>query len=128
VSVLSVPDIVWNRACDGGGDDPRRGDKLLAAVLKFDGAALNSGVLHATEFLSDQERQVAKQGYRYFGLAAVEALIRVAEDLISSGADLGEHERALDRQYWELAAAESVLSRHFKQRYAEEPSDFSPVQ
>ena len=74
-----VAAIVWNRACYGGGEAPRVGDRHLAALLRFHGAAMNGGVLHAVQFCKGKELVAAKHGYNYLGLQGVVSLIGKAE-------------------------------------------------
>lgn len=125
--MLSITDIIWNRACYGGGESPRTGDRHLAALLHYHGAAMNSGVFHATEFCSVAELRGAKEGYRYFGLKEVVAIIQKSEDLLKSKESLGDHEPELDAAYFRVAG-DSILSDRFLAKYAQNPAEYSPVQ
>jgi hypothetical protein len=125
--MTDTPTIVWNRACNGGGEEPRQGDKYLAALLHFHGAAMNGGVFHATEFCSEREMQAAKLGFEYFGLAEAVAVIWRAESLLKAAESVGEYERELDADYYRVCA-DKVLFTRFKERYLERPNDYAPVQ
>jgi hypothetical protein len=113
-----IATIVWDRACYGGGEEPRQGDKHLAALLRFHGAAMNGGVFHATEFCSKRELRAAKQGFEYFGLAEVVAVVRRAESLLEAAESVGELEREFDAEYYRVCA-DKILFNRFKERYAE---------
>jgi hypothetical protein len=64
---LSLADRIWNRAC---GQDPLRtlpGDRALADLLFAHGLAMNGGVLHAVECLTESELSDAQAGFSYSG-------------------------------------------------------------
>jgi hypothetical protein len=121
-------DVIWNRACYGGGENPREGDAALAALLRFHGAAMNGGVFHGVEFLNSAQFRAAQAGYRYFGLAEIAALMTEARDLIDSGEDIGEFERSFGQRYAAALPNDSALVKRFEDRYADDPHDFDPVQ
>ena len=123
----AVSTLVWNRACYGGGETPRRGDKHLAALLHFHGPAMNGGVMHAIEFCSRSQLRAAKAGYVYFGVERVVSLIERAELILKEEDDAGDFERELDSEYYDLAS-DSQLSARFEATYEQEPSEFAPVQ
>lgn len=125
--MLSIPDIIWNRACYGGGDSPRAGDKHLAALLHYHGAAMNSGVFHATEFCSASELRDAKGGYRYFGLVEVANLIQKSQAVLRANESPGDYEREFDATYFRLAGG-SILCARFAEKYEQDPDEYSPVQ
>lgn len=119
--------VVWNRAYYGGGEAPRQGDKRLAALLHFHGAAMNGGVLHATQFCSKSELREARLGYSYFQLHEAVALLDKAELLLKGQESLGDFEQALDSECHRVAG-DSKLSARFEAQYAAKPDDFAPVQ
>lgn len=123
----AISSMVWNRACYGGGEVPRQGDKRLAALLHFHGAAMNGGVLHATQFCSKSELREARLGYEYFRLHEAVALIAKAESLLKEPEPPGDFEQALDSEYYRVVA-DSKLSARFEAQYAAKPDDFAPVQ
>jgi hypothetical protein len=123
----TIATIVWNRACYGGGEQPRAGDAHLAALLHFHGAAMNGGVLHAIQFCSKKELNQARQGYAYLGLAEVSALISKAVNVLATEDSPGDFERDLDSEY-SRTAGDSILTDRFQDRYEGSPEDFAPVQ
>ena len=64
-------DRIWNRATQGGGDEPREGDAALSAALAFHGLAMNGGVLHAFDVLSPEELGRARDGFAWLELSEV---------------------------------------------------------
>lgn len=120
-------DVVWNRARYGGGNNPRAGDSALAALLRFHGAAMNGGVLHAVECLGVDEFTAAEAGYRYFGFPEVAQLLLKAQRIFNTEQDLGEYERPLDGEYASHIPTDSVLVKRLQERFSSNPSDFSPV-
>lgn len=119
--------IVWNRACYGGGEEPRRGDKHLAALLHFHGAAMNGGVFHAAEYCSRRELQAAKLGFEYFGLGQAAAVVRRAESLLEAAEPVGDVEREFDAEYYRVCA-DKILFARFRALYLQHPNDYAPVQ
>jgi hypothetical protein len=125
MSVVST--MVWNRACYGGGEKPRQGDKHLAALLHFHGPAMNGGVLHAVQFCSHAQLRDAKAGYVYLGLEKAVSVIAKAEAVLRNEDDPGDFERELDAEYY-AAASDAHLSAQFMEKFEREPHDFAPVQ
>ena len=126
--MLSTADIVWNRACQGGGDSPCRGDTALASLLLFHGAAMNGGVLHAVGCLSVEQRAHAKDGFRYFGFASVEDVITRGETVPSESVDIGNIAATLDSEYCAVIPSDSTLVERFEEHFARTPSEFSQVE
>jgi hypothetical protein len=126
-SRMNVPaaDLVWNRACDGGGPNPRTGDAALAALLLCHGYAMNGGVFHAVEGLDEMELRKAADGYRFFGLEAVSALFDRAAQ--TPNADRGGLEREFDLEYGRLAN-DSLLTERFCKRFKAHPELFAPLE
>jgi hypothetical protein len=118
---------VWNRACYGGGEKPRQGDKHLSAILHFHGPAMNGGVMHAIEFCSRTEIQGAIAGYSYLGLDQAVSVIGKAEQIMKDEDDPGAFERELNAEYYAVAA-DAQLSARFLEKFEQEPGDFAPVQ
>ena len=118
-------DLIWNRACEGGGPDPRPGDRALAALLRAHGLAMNGGVLHAAEFLNTPALSDATSGYRFFGLNSVADLLVRAQHLFRTGTDLETHEKALNKQYAVLIPDDAFLGSVFERHLKSNPSDFA---
>src|SRR5450830_1408470 len=96
----SLADRIWNRACQGGGADPKAGDSALAGLLAFHGVAMNGGVLHACECLSPTQLREAIVGFRFFGYAEIADLVERAEQLRSEAKDVDTLEDTLNQGYW----------------------------
>lgn len=124
---LTDADEIWNRACEGGGDSPRAGDRALAALLLFHGPAMNGGVLHAVECLSPDQLTAALAGYRYFGFESVAALIGEDEKAIQLEQDLDTLEAVFDKQYWAQIPDDGVLVKSFESHLRENPHEYSPL-
>ncbi|MHB9081794.1 MAG: DMP19 family protein [Pirellulaceae bacterium] len=124
---MTETDAIWNRAAmENGGTNPGRGDRALAALLHAHGIAMNGGVLHAAELLSDDELADAQSGYRFFGFSAVAEVLARARGLLHDEVDLGRCERELDGEYSNLVPEDATLVRRFEQSYRSHPSDFAP--
>lgn len=144
---LTETDLIWNRACEGGGSNPRRGDRALAALIRAHGLAMNGGVLHAVECLSKPELLDAESGYRFFGFGSVADLIRRARQfseadtrsgratgllsrirrLFRAADDLETQESQLDSEYAALIPDDSVLLERFQEHWRTHASDFAPL-
>jgi len=124
---MTSADIIWNRACEGGGQNPSAGDHALRALLKAHGLAMNGGVLHAVECLDDSELADAQHGYRFFSLGAVADLLSRAQRILKTGEDLETYESQLDQNYATLIPDDSALNVHFERIYTSRPSEFSGV-
>lgn len=118
---LTEVDKIWNRAClENGGLDARHGDKALADLLLFHGMAMNGGLLHAFDVLTDGERAAAFSGYRTFGFDEVVSFLIETEDLSEEDQD------ELSWRYYELVSDE-ILGRAFENYYKEKPEAFASV-
>ncbi len=124
---MTDADLIWNRACYGGGPDPRAGDRALAALLTAHGLTMNGGVLHAVECLTPSEMSEAQSGYRFFGLEAVADLLSYAHRVFEADDDLESQESLLDQQYAALVPEDSSLVNRFEKHWRENPSDFAPL-
>lgn len=121
-------DVIWNRACmEDGGEAPRVGDRALAALLLAHGLAMNGGVLHAAEMLSDEELAAAVAGYRFFGLEAIAALLCEARGLLGQEAELDEQESMLDQRYAAVIPDDELLVQQFREHWAAHPEDYAPA-
>jgi hypothetical protein len=125
--MLDTAAVIWNRACAGGAEEPRQGDKHLAALLKFHGAAMNGGVFHAMEFCTERGLRAVKQGFEYFGLAEAIALVRRAESMLEAADLVEEFGREVDKEYSRVCADKLLFAR-FNERYLEDPLDYAPIQ
>lgn len=124
---LSSADKIWNRACYGGGETPKTGDKALAALLLFHGPAMNGGVLHAVECLSKEKLEKAKDGYIYFGFGVIADLISSGQDAIENNFDLEKLETRMNKKYWELIPEDGVLVKSFENHQKQNPLEYSPI-
>jgi hypothetical protein len=120
-------DLIWNRACEGGGEEPRIGDRALSNLLGAHGLAMNGGVLHAVECLTPPELTDAADGYRFFDLDSVAELLVRARKLLEADEDLELHEAALDKEYARLVPEDSFLVIRFERRLDAHPEDFGPL-
>jgi hypothetical protein len=70
--VSTDADRIWNRAC-GVPIDPSLapGDRHLASALLFHGYAMNGGVHHALEGLTESELEAAARGLAWLGFTEV---------------------------------------------------------
>jgi hypothetical protein len=117
---------VWNRAAmDGGGTDPRTGDRMLSAMLQAHGLISNGGVLHGLEVLTAEEMTGAIQGYRYFGLVDVAGFL-AAEATVPEAERTDDDELRLDNEYGNLIPTDSTFDEPFNRRLRESPEDFAP--
>ncbi len=124
---LTEADLIWNRACDGGGSNPRRGDRALAAMIAAHSLTMNGGVLHAVECLLPSRLADAQLGYHFFGLDAVADLFSEARRVFEADDDLESQESRLDHQYATLVPDDSFLIQHFEKHWRENPSDYAPL-
>ena len=124
---MTTADLIWNRACEGGGPNPCNGDRALAALLKAHGLAMNGGVLHAVECLNAAELAEAESGYRFFRYGRVADLLSRARKIREADLDLEPHEPQLDNNYAALIPDDSSLVERFEHLYRTRPSEFACV-
>jgi hypothetical protein len=124
---MTPADLIWNRACEGGGPNPSNGDRALAALLKAHGLAMNGGVLHAVECLSASELADAESGFRFFGYGAVADLLARARKIWEADQDLESYETQLDNDYAALIPDDSSLVERFEHLRKTRPSEFACV-
>lgn len=124
---MKETDLIWNRACEGGGLSSRKGDWALTALLKAHGLTMNGGVLHAVECLDAIELADAKSGYCFFGLDSVADLMTRARLIFEAGQSLELYEAKLDQEYAVLVPDDSALCARFEERYKIKSSDFAPI-
>jgi hypothetical protein len=124
---MTPADVIWNRACEGGGDNPFAGDRALAALLKAHGLAMNGGVLHAVECLNTSELSDAQTGYRYFSFGAVADLLSRARRVLEADRDLESYEAQLDRDYASLISDDTALYEQFERIYTTRPAEFGGI-
>lgn len=122
---MTPADLIWNRACKGGGPNPCNGDRALAALLKAHGLAMNGGVLHAVECLNASELADAESGYRFFSFDAVADLLSLARKLWEEDENLEFYERELNHDYAILIPDDSSLQERFEAVHRTRPSEFS---
>ncbi len=125
---MRASDLIWNRAAtENGGNAPSRGDIALSALLSAHGLAMNGGVLHAAELLTEDNLKAALDGYRFFGLDAVAELLVRARHLVGGGGELDVIEHQLDAEYEQYVPCDSELYGRFERHLRMCPADFSPV-
>lgn len=118
--MLSREDEIWNRAAmKAGGQNPAEGDVHLASALRLHSLAMNGGVLHALQVLTDQQRRAAIDGYRYFGFH------KVADLLSEPFADTDEDDTRLENAYSIEIPLDETLFNAFCAKYAVEPAAFA---
>lgn len=123
----SPADLIWNRAC---GESPLQelpGDRALSALLAAHSLAMNGGVLHAIECLTEDELDAANTGYCYYGFETVAELLRVAAVDLSNEEALDHIERLLDEKYASLIPSDEVISSRFESDLEANPSNYAPL-
>ena len=119
---LSRQDQIWNRAClESGGSSPAAGDQALASLLLAHGLAMNGGVVHALECLSQSEIAAAVAGFNYFGLTDAS---RVFEQLPD---DSEETEERFNQMYWSAVPSDETLAHAFRVKLLSTPEAFAPT-
>jgi|GEM_PF-1034655 len=114
-------DRVWNRAAlEGGGKEPREGDKALAALLLAHGLVMNGGVEHAIDALDAHELEAAATGFRFFSFE------NVASFLEESSRGVVDEEIA-DETYAQMIACDAVLVNRFEECLKASPESFAPL-
>ena len=119
--------LIWNRACEGGAESPRTGDRALSNLLLAHGLVMNGGLLHAAECLTPSELAGALDGYRFFGLDSTAKLLIHSREVVEADEDLESQEAALDRAYVQLVPDDTFLFARFEQHLASHPEDFAPL-
>ena len=120
---LSRQSEIWNRAClESGGSSPADGDKALASLLLAHGFAINGGVVHALECLSQSELAAAVAGFNYFGLAGAAHVFQQLPD------DTVETEERLNRLYWAAVPNDETLAHAFRVKLLASPEAFAPTE
>ncbi|MDH5821965.1 hypothetical protein QFW77_03015, partial [Luteimonas sp. RD2P54] len=119
---LSRQDQIWNRAClESGGPSPAAGNKALASLLLAHGLAMNGGVVHALECLSQPEVDSAVAGFNYFGLAEAARVFQQPPD------DTDETEERLNQLYWVAVPSDETLAHAFRVKLLASPEAFAPT-
>jgi len=118
---------IWNRACHGGGASPGVGDAALAAMLAFHSEAMNNGVLTAMQRHPPADLKTAVEGYRYFGLDRVVAVLEGGQRALDAGEDPDELAHALDEQLHEALPTDEKLYEAFSKTLALRVADFNPL-
>ena len=113
---------IWNRAClESGGPTPAAGDVALASLLLAHGLAMNGGVAHALECLSQAETSAAIAGFNYFGLTAASIVFEQRPD------DSEDAQERLDMMYRAAVPSDHVLVHAFRVKLVSTPSAFAPI-
>lgn len=125
---LTEADLIWNRACLGNmASLSSPGDQALRGMLSFHNLAMNGGVLHALEVLGPAELEVAKSGYRFFGLEVVADFLGEANSISMTAEDLSLWEVKLDKDYDALVPDDSTLVACFETKLRCNRSEFAPI-
>ena len=122
---LSRADLIWNRAFEGGGDNPRSGDEKLAALLLFHTATYQYGVPYAIGYLDKIDIFNAKVGYRYFKLKSAAKLILQIEKMTQD--ELIHNDLMLNTQYKQIIPDFDYLDKVFKDYLSANPFEFAPL-
>ena len=102
------------------GEQPRRGDAPLAALLRWNSEVISGGMYFAIgASLSWDEVPAGIDGYRYFGLTNAADLIERATSTDDHGLD------ALDQEYAVAVSTDDALPNAFEVRYTDYPEDFA---
>lgn len=119
---ISRQDQIWNRAClESGGQSPAAGDQALASLLLAHNLAMNGGVVHALECLTQPEVAAAVSGFNYFGLAEVARIFQELPD------DTEETEERLNQLYWATVPSDETLVHAFRIKLLASPEVFAPT-
>jgi hypothetical protein len=119
---LSRQDQIWNRASlESGGSSPAAGDQALASLLLAHGLAMNGGVVHAMECLSQSEIAAAIAGFNYFGLTEASGVFEQLPD------DSEETEERLNQMYWAAVPSDETLAHAFRVKLISSPEAFAPT-
>ena len=125
---LSAADRVWNRAAlESGGESPGPGDRALASLLLAHGLAMNGGIHHVLDVLSEPEQAAAVDGFQYFGLTEVAAFLRGASSDPMLLRWTAQTEHAANQRYVELVPDEDHLARRFEAVFRDRSDQFSPI-
>jgi hypothetical protein len=124
---LTIADLIWNRACLGAQSFLLPGDRALAAMLVFHGAAMNGGVLDALECMAPEDVLAAELGYRYFGLDEIADLLNEAKSIFKVDGDMDASEAEFNRRYSLFVPDDSALIQRFELILQRTPSDFAPL-
>lgn len=124
---MTEADLIWNRACMGGGSNLRAGDQALAALLLAHGHVMNGGLLHAMDCMSETELSDACTGYRFFGFDSVADLMARTRRIHEADEDTDDIELELNQKYETMIPNDSTIEARFLAHLARKPVDFSPL-
>jgi hypothetical protein len=126
---LSFADKIWNRASEfhSTAIDRHEGDLALSALLSLHGLAMNGGVFHPFDVLSQHEIQEAIRAYRYYGLDAAADLFIRAGSLVATARELGSLEQAMDEEYLVHVPNDQTLVQIFEHHLAAHPEHYAPL-
>lgn len=124
---LTVNYRVWNRATEGGGPEPRTGDRALAALLLAHGYTMNGGVLHAVECLAAEEFDAACRGYAHYGFDAIPDLLRYAASIVDDESLAEIEEARLDADYATVIPSDQTVVNAFTADFETHPDAYAPL-
>jgi len=124
----TITDRIWNRAAQGGGESPGRGDSALASLLLLHGLTMNGGIHHAFDCLAPDELANAIEGYAYFGFDDITTWLRAAssDPVLKEWTD--ETEVAGLYRYAEYIPDDDCLVARFEAVYHQRTSEFAPFE
>ena len=130
---MDAADEIWNRAAmNGGGTEPRQGDRALSDVLDLHNLAMSGGLLDAVERMTPEQLSAAQAGYRWLKLdPAAEVVAMVRREVDAGVLDDDDRAEALERhaddEYGLVIPSDQTLVDAFHVRLAQEPDAFMPV-
>lgn len=124
---LTHSDLIWNRACGEHALRELPGDRALADLLRAHGLAMNGGVLHAVECLTEDELSAAEAGYRYFDYDEIASLLRGAKVSTLTESDIGGLEHRFDSEYLKLIPCDDSIEARFQSDLMANPSAYAPL-
>lgn len=107
---------------DAGGEQARRGDIALAALLRCHNEVMSGGMYFAVrDALSAEEVAAGVAGFRFFGLTTA------ADVFDQAGAATDDELEVLEGTYATAVPQDQVLVDAFEAIYAMDPEKFAPL-
>ena len=112
---------------DAGGDSPGPGDRALASLLLLHSLAMNGGIHHAMECVTQDELSAAIDGFSYFGLEDMAQWLRGAPSDPLLKEWTSDTETPAIFRYAELIPSDAYLAERFEAVYRDRPSEFAAL-
>ncbi len=80
------------------------------------------------EFLNEEQRTAACEGYEYFGFHSIAELLRRARSLFETASELGQYERVLDGEYADIIPSDATISEAFERHLLNDPESYAPLE